>query len=52
MQEISGTIRALPGYQAGVRHGIDIGLVVALTAITAEMQRQTDAATGVQQAPP
>jgi hypothetical protein len=33
-------IRAMPGFTAGVAHGTDIGLVIALGYLTAEMTRE------------
>jgi hypothetical protein len=34
------TLRAMPGYTVGVQHGTDMGLVIALTAITVERAHQ------------
>ena len=43
--------REHPAYQAGFAQGRDTGLVFALTAITAELTRQDDAATVAALAP-
>jgi hypothetical protein len=36
---LAATVRAMPGYTIGLAHGTDIGLVIALTAITSERNR-------------
>jgi hypothetical protein len=38
------TVRAMPGYNAGLAHGVDIGLRLGLETIVKEIARQRDLA--------